>query len=50
MLQEVFQIIHNSKNWEETYISNSREIVKLWRKLWVFISCFVISVELGDTL
>ena len=32
MLKEVFQIIHNSKNWEETYISNNREMIKLWSK------------------
>lgn len=30
MCKEVFQIIHNSKKLEETYISNNREMIKLW--------------------
>ena len=48
MLKEVFQIIHNSKNWEETYISNSRELIKLWSEaIWVSISCFAVFRKLG---
>ena len=47
MLKEVFQIIHTSKNWEETYISNNREMIKLWSKaIWVSISCSVIFRKL----
>lgn len=48
MLKEVFQIIHNSKNQEETYISNNREMIKLWTEgMWVSISCFAIFRKLG---
>lgn len=51
MLKEVFQVIHNSKNWEETYISNNREMIELWSEgIWVSISCFAISESWGDTL
>ena len=48
MLKEVFQVIHNSKNWEETYISNNREMIELWSEgIWVSISCFAIFRKLG---
>ena len=51
MLKEVFQIIHNSKNWEETYISNSRELIKLWSEaIWVSIPVLQYSESWGDTL
>lgn len=51
MLKEVFQIIHNSKNWEETYIPNNREMIKLWSEaIWVsmgiyFLFCNIQKAE-----